>query len=90
VLLVRRVTQNTRKHSTCLEGTDAESQEICKISISSTQPGSIITYWIILGEVKLFLYKIQMQHTLHDTDKTRTADLCDDFNMFLEDNPAIA
>jgi hypothetical protein len=36
---------------------------------------------VIHEYVKLFLYKIQMQQTLHETDKARRADFFGDFKM---------
>jgi hypothetical protein len=40
-------------------------------------------------DVKLFPYRIKKQKTLREADKERRVGLCSDFNVFLEDNPAV-
>jgi hypothetical protein len=44
---------------------------------------------IILKDVKLFPYKIEMKQTLYQADKARGVEYCGEFNMFLEGSPAV-
>jgi hypothetical protein len=52
--------------------------------------GASPTYRMILGHVKLFLYKIQMQQALCDVDKARSFDFYGDFKMCSEENSAVS
>jgi hypothetical protein len=52
--------------------------------------GASLIYRIIQQDVKLFLYKLQMQQALHEVDKARRVDVCGDVKMFFEDSPTIS
>jgi hypothetical protein len=70
------LTQSPRKYVKC------HSQQLSL--------GASSAYRIIQQDVKLFLYKFQMQQALHEVDKAMRVDFFDGIKMFLEDSPTVS